>query len=51
MYGVVLYNDQAVKAVVKIRKSELFFGWIVDLGSTVHIAVPKASRKNIGSIC
>lgn len=39
------YDDQTVKAVVKIRKSEPFFGWIAGLGGTVRIAEPKALKE------
>ena len=40
------YDDETAKAVVKVRKSEQFFGWIVGLGGTVRIHGPKSLKKD-----
>ncbi|WP_251197299.1 helix-turn-helix transcriptional regulator [Anaerotardibacter muris] len=39
------HDSTTAKAVVKIRKSEPFFGWVAGLGGTVRIHAPK-SLKN-----
>lgn len=43
----VLYpqDDDTAKAVVKIHKSEQFFGWIAGLGGTVRIHEPKSLKQ------
>lgn len=38
------HDDETAKAVVKIRKSEPFFGWIAGLGGTVRIHEPKSLK-------
>ena len=38
------HDDETAKAVVKIRKSEPFFGWIAGLGGTVRIHSPKSLK-------
>ena len=38
-------DDDTAKAVVKIRKSEPFFGWVAGLGGTVRIAEPKSLKE------
>lgn len=40
------YDDETAKAVVKVRKSEQFFGWIAGLGGTVRIHGPKSLKKD-----
>lgn len=35
------HTKSAVKAIVKVKKSEQFFGWIAGLGGTVRISAPK----------
>lgn len=42
------YNENTTKALVKIRKSEQFFGWIAGLGGTVRIHGPKSLRDEYG---
>lgn len=39
------HDDETAKVVVKIRKSEPFFGWIAGLGGTVRIHGPKSLKK------
>ena len=39
------YDVATAKAIVKIRKSEPFFGWIAGLGGTVRIHGPKSLKK------
>lgn len=39
------HDDETAKAIVKIRKSEPFFGWIAGLGGTVRINGPKSLRE------
>lgn len=39
------HDDETAKAIVKIRKSEPFFGWIAGLGGTVRIHGPKSLKK------
>lgn len=34
------HNDTSTKAIVKVRKSEQFFGWVAGLGGTVRIESP-----------
>lgn len=38
-------DDDTAKAVVKIHKSEQFFGWIAGLGGTVRIHEPKSLKQ------
>ena len=38
-------DDETAKAVVKIHKSEQFFGWIAGLGGTVRIHEPKSLKQ------
>ena len=38
-------DDETAKAVVKVHKSEQFFGWLAGLGGTVRLHAPK-SLKN-----
>lgn len=38
-------DDDTAKVVVKVRKSEQFFGWIAGLGGTVRIHGPKSLKK------
>lgn len=38
------HDDETAKAIVKIRKSEPFFGWIAGLGGTVRIHGPKSLK-------
>lgn len=38
-------DDRTARALVKIRKSEQFFGWIAGLGGTVTIEGPKRLRE------
>lgn len=38
-------SNGTVKAVVKIKKSEQFFGWLAGLGGKVRISAPKALRQ------
>lgn len=38
-------DDETAKAVVKVHKSEPFFGWIAGLGGTVRIEGPKSLKK------
>ena len=38
------HDDETAKAIVKIRKSEPFFGWIAGLGGTVRIHGPKSMK-------
>lgn len=38
-------DDKTAKAVVKIHKSEQFFGWIAGLGGTVRIHEPKSLKQ------
>lgn len=38
------YDEATAKAVVKVRKSEPFFGWIAGLGGTVRIHEPKSLK-------
>lgn len=39
------HTDDTVKAVVKVHKSEQFFGWVAGLGGTVRIHAPKSLKK------
>lgn len=39
------HDEEHAKAIVKICKSEQFFGWIAGLGGTVRIAAPKALKR------
>lgn len=39
------HDDDAAKAIVKIRKSEPFFGWVAGLGGTVRIHSPKSLKE------
>lgn len=39
------YDADHAKAVVKVCKSEQFFGWIAGLGGTVRIGAPKALKR------
>lgn len=39
------HDSSTVKAVVKVHKSEQFFGWIAGLGSTVRIASPERLKQ------
>lgn len=38
-------NEYTAKAVVKVHKSEPFFGWIAGLGGTVRIDAPKSLKS------
>lgn len=38
-------DDETAKAIVKIRKSEQFFGWIAGLGGNVRIDAPKTLKQ------
>lgn len=38
-------DDETAKAVVKIHKSEQFFGWIAGLGGTVRVHEPKSLKQ------
>lgn len=40
------HDGEIAKAIVKIRKSEPFFGWIAGLGDTVRIHVRRSSRMS-----
>lgn len=39
------HDANTAKAVVKVRKSEQFFGWIAGLGATVRIAAPQSLKR------
>ena len=39
------HDDETAKAIVRIRKSEPFFGWIAGLGGTVRIHGPKSLKE------
>lgn len=39
------HDNESAKAVVKVRKSEQFFGWVAGLGGTVRIDEPKSLKK------
>lgn len=39
------HNDTTAKAVVKVYKSEQFFGWIAGLGGTIRIDGPKSLKQ------
>ena len=39
------HGDDAAKAVVRVRKSEPFFGWVAGLGGTVRIHGPNSVRQ------
>lgn len=39
------HDNETAKVVVKVRKSEQFFGWIAGLGGTVRIHGPKSLKK------
>lgn len=38
-------DDETAKAVVKVHKSEQFFGWLAGLGGTVRLHAPKSLKK------
>lgn len=38
-------DDDTAKAVVKVHKSEQFFGWLAGLGGTVRLHGPKSLKK------
>lgn len=38
------HDDETAKAVVKVHKSEQFFGWVAGLGGTVRIAGPRGLK-------
>lgn len=38
-------DENTAKAVVKVHKSEQFFGWIAGLGGTVRIEAPKSLKR------
>lgn len=42
-------DDDTAKAVVKIRRSEPFFGWVAGLGGTVRIAGPQSLKTEYRS--
>ncbi|WP_251213052.1 helix-turn-helix transcriptional regulator [Adlercreutzia murintestinalis] len=39
------HDDETAQVVVKIRKSEPFFGWVSGLGGTVRIHAPKSLKE------
>lgn len=39
------YDETTVKAVVKVHKSEQFFGWVAGMGGTVRIAGPEHLKQ------
>lgn len=39
------HDEASAKAIVKVRKSQQFFGWIAGLGGTVRIAAPKTLKQ------
>ena len=38
-------DEETAKAVVKVHKSEQFFGWLAGLGGTVRLHAPKSLKK------
>ena len=39
------HDGDTAKAIVKVHKSEQFFGWLAGLGGTVRLHAPKSLKK------